>query len=132
MSRHFHEVFLLQSTQHHYHTEKHIHQSTPPYAEGINGAAVVTPTLNANAKTDMSAAVTSSSSSSAKDRAKTKNIAGPPVYYPPGVELFAKKDESLATQVSTNMENTNSMKLVSFFFFKCTELGINVSHLFSY
>ncbi|XP_046393192.1 extensin isoform X2 [Ischnura elegans] len=26
------------------------------------------------------------------DRPKTTNIAGPPVYYPPGVEMFAKKD----------------------------------------
>ncbi|KAG8286855.1 hypothetical protein J6590_049865 [Homalodisca vitripennis] len=26
---------------------------------------------------------------------KSKNIAGPPVYYPPGVELFAKKEESM-------------------------------------
>ncbi|KAG8228035.1 hypothetical protein J437_LFUL003671 [Ladona fulva] len=29
------------------------------------------------------------------ERTKTKNIAGPPVYYPPGVELFAKKDEPI-------------------------------------
>lgn len=26
---------------------------------------------------------------------KSKNIAGPPVYYPPGVELFAKKEEAM-------------------------------------
>jgi hypothetical protein len=101
MSRQVHEASLLQSTQRHYVTEKQMHQSPPPYAEGINGVAVVTPTINAHAKTDMSAAVTTSASA-AKDRQKTKNIAGPPVYYPPGVELFAKKEESLATQVSTS------------------------------
>ncbi|XP_023727276.1 mucin-5AC isoform X3 [Cryptotermes secundus] len=81
---------------HHYPTEKHTHQSPPPYAEGINGVAVVTPTPNATAKTALSAAVTTSAA--VKDRPKTKNITGPPVYYPPGVELFAKKEESLATQ----------------------------------
>lgn len=112
ISRQVHEVFLFQSTQHHYPTEKHTHQAPPPYAEGINGVAVVTPTPNATAKTVMSAAVTSSAA--AKDRPKTKNITGPPVYYPPGVELFAKKEESLATQVSTstNMESINYKELV--------------------
>lgn len=27
---------------------------------------------------------------------KTKNVTGPPVYYPPGHEMFAKKEESEA------------------------------------
>jgi hypothetical protein len=111
MIRQVNEVFLLQSAHHHYSTEKQTHQSPPPCADGINGVAVVTPTLNANAKTDMSAAITSTT---AKDRPKTKNIAGPPVYYPPGVELFAKREESLATQVSIIfiMESTNYSELV--------------------
>jgi hypothetical protein len=113
ISRWVHEVFLFQSTQHHYPTEKHTHQPPPPCAEGINGVAVVTPTPNATAKTTMSAAVTTSAA--AKDRPKTKNITGPPVYYPPGVELFAKKEESLAAQVSTNTntESINYKELVS-------------------
>lgn len=29
-----------------------------------------------------------------RNLAPTKNITGPPVYYPPGHELFAKKEES--------------------------------------
>lgn len=31
-----------------------------------------------------------------KDVPKTKNVTGPPVYYPPGHEMFAKKEESAA------------------------------------
>lgn len=31
---------------------------------------------------------------------ESKNIQGPPVYYPPGVELFSKKEESMAQQQS--------------------------------
>jgi hypothetical protein len=117
-------VFLFQSTQHHYPTEKHTHQSPPPYAEGINGVAVVTPTPNANAKTAMSTAITTSAA--AKDRPKTKNITGPPVYYPPGVELFAKKEETLATQVGTsiNMESTNYKEIV-FKIYTGLEMDVN-------
>uniref|UniRef100_A0A069DVW3 Putative vesicle coat complex copii subunit sec31 n=1 Tax=Panstrongylus megistus TaxID=65343 RepID=A0A069DVW3_9HEMI len=33
-------------------------------------------------------------------RDESKNITGPPVYYPPGVELFAKKEESMMQQQS--------------------------------
>lgn len=29
-----------------------------------------------------------------KDLQRTKNVTGPPVYYPPGHEMFAKKEES--------------------------------------
>lgn len=29
-----------------------------------------------------------------KDMPKTKNVAGPPVYYPPNHEMFAHKEES--------------------------------------
>lgn len=29
-----------------------------------------------------------------KDLPKSKNIAGPPVYYPPGHEMFSHKEES--------------------------------------
>jgi hypothetical protein len=29
------------------------------------------------------------------ERSMSRNIAGPPVYYPPGVEMFAKKDEPI-------------------------------------
>jgi len=29
------------------------------------------------------------------DRMMSRNIAGPPVYYPPGVDMFAKKDEPI-------------------------------------
>ncbi|XP_054258753.1 serine/arginine repetitive matrix protein 1 [Macrosteles quadrilineatus] len=32
---------------------------------------------------------------SAAMQAKSKNISGPPVYYPPGVELFSKKEEAM-------------------------------------
>jgi hypothetical protein len=60
---------------------------------------VVTPASAATADTAKSTAVTVSA---AKDRQKTKNVAGPPVYYPPGVELFTKKEESMAMQVSTS------------------------------
>ena len=60
---------------------------------------MVTPPSTATADAATKAAVTVSA---AKDRQKTKNIAGPPVYYPPGVELFAKKEESMAMQVSTS------------------------------
>jgi len=88
----------LQST-HHFPTEKHTYPSQPPYSEASNGIAVVTPVSAATADTATKAAVTVSA---AKDRTQTKNIAGPPVYYPPGVELFAKKEESMAMQVSTS------------------------------
>lgn len=37
----------------------------------------------------------SPASTAAAMQVKSKNIAGPPVYYPPGVELFAKKEESM-------------------------------------
>jgi hypothetical protein len=89
---------LLQST-HHISPEKHTYPSSPPYSEASNGVAVVTPASAATADTAKSTAVTVSS---AKDRQKTKNVAGPPVYYPPGVELFTKKEESMAMQVSTS------------------------------
>jgi len=90
--------FLLQST-HHFPPEKHTYPSQPPYSEPSNGVAVVTPASTATADAATKAAV---AVSAAKDRQKTKNIAGPPVYYPPGVELFAKKEESMAMQVSTS------------------------------
>lgn len=58
----------------------------------------------------------------AKDRLKTKNIAGPPVYYPPGVELFAKKEESMAMQVSTSTKKEIK-----------THLGLTFKvHMFTY
>jgi len=88
----------LQST-HHYPPEKHTYPSPPPYSEPSNGVAVVTPASTVTADAATKAAVTVSA---AKDRPKTKNVAGPPVYYPPGVELFAKKEESMAMQVSTS------------------------------
>lgn len=79
---------------------------------------MVTPASNATAEAATSAAVTVSA---AKDRPKTKNIAGPPVYYPPGVELFAKKEESMAMQVSTS---TKEIK---------THLGLTFKvHVFTY
>jgi hypothetical protein len=59
----------------------------------------VKPASTATADAATKAAVTVSA---AKDRQKTKNITGPPVYYPPGVEMFAKKEESMAMQVSTS------------------------------
>lgn len=89
-------MFLFQST-HHYSPEKQTQQSPVPYSEGNAGVAVVTPTPNAKV-------VAAATSTAASDRPKTKNIAGPPVYYPPGVELFAKKEESMAMQVSTNID----------------------------
>lgn len=92
-SKQFPELFLFQST-HHYPPEKHTHQSPVPYSEGSTGVAVVTPTPNATV-------VAAATSAATSDRPKTKNITGPPVYYPPGVELFAKKEESMALQVST-------------------------------
>ncbi|XP_021925255.1 mucin-5AC-like isoform X2 [Zootermopsis nevadensis] len=76
---------------HHYPPEKHTHQSPVPYSEGSTGVAVVTPTPNATV-------VAAATSAATSDRPKTKNITGPPVYYPPGVELFAKKEESMAMQ----------------------------------
>jgi hypothetical protein len=90
--------FLLQST-HHFSPEKRTYPSSPPYSEASNGVAVVTPVSAATADTAKSTAVTVSA---AKDRHLTKNVAGPPVYYPPGVELFTKKEESMAMQVSTS------------------------------
>jgi hypothetical protein len=80
-----------------------MYPSPPPYSEAGNGVAVVTPASNANAEAATSAAVTVSAA--AKDRPKTKNIAGPPVYYPPGVELFAKKEELMAMEVSTSTKD---------------------------
>lgn len=40
-----------------------------------------------------------------QEKPKSKNVAGPPVYYPPGVELFAKKDEpvNVSTVLSTEV-----------------------------
>lgn len=32
------------------------------------------------------------------EQQKSKNVSGPPVYYPPGVELFSKKEEQVFTQ----------------------------------
>jgi hypothetical protein len=88
-------VFLFQST-HHYSHEKQTNHTPLPYSEGNAGVAVVNPTPNAKAVT------TTTTAAAASDRPKTKNISGPPVYYPPGVELFAKKEDSMAMQVSTN------------------------------
>lgn len=80
---------------------------------------MVTPASNATAEAATSAAVTVSA---AKDRPKTKNIAGPPVYYPPGVELFAKKEESMAMQVSTSTKKEIK-----------THLGLTFkAHVFTY
>lgn len=90
----------MQSTTRHFPPEKHTYPSPLPYSEASNGVAVVTPASNAAAEAATSAAVTVSAA--AKDRPKTKNITGPPVYYPPGIELFAKKEESTAMQVSTS------------------------------
>lgn len=39
--------------------------------------------------------VSSAAATAAAMQVKSKNVAGPPVYYPPGVELFAKKEESM-------------------------------------
>jgi len=80
---------------HHFPPEKHTYPSQPPYSEASNGIAVVTQASTATADAATKAAV---AVPAAKDRQKTKNIAGPPVYYPPGVELFAKKEESMAMQ----------------------------------
>ncbi|GFG34121.1 hypothetical protein Cfor_05577 [Coptotermes formosanus] len=88
--------FSESESTHHFPPEKHMYPSPPPYSEAGNGVAVVTPASNANAEAATSAAVTVSAA--AKDRPKTKNIAGPPVYYPPGVELFAKKEELMAME----------------------------------
>lgn len=38
-----------------------------------------------------------------KDLPKTKNVTGPPVYYPPGHEMFAKKEESAAWRAEVGM-----------------------------
>lgn len=47
-----------------------------------------------------------------KDLPRTKNVTGPAVYYPPGHEMFAKKEESGAwrAEVSTSVsfKNCNS------------------------
>jgi len=100
--------FLLQST-HHFPPEKHTYPSPPPYSEASNGVAVVKPASTATADTATKAAVTASA---AKERPMTKNIAGPPVYYPPGVEMFAKKEESMAMQVSTSTKKEIKTYLV--------------------
>lgn len=41
---------------------------------------------------------------------ESKNMQGPPVYYPPGVELFSKKEEALAQQ-QVNMNTIISIAL---------------------
>lgn len=96
----------MQST-HHFPPEKHTYPSPPPYSEASNGVAVVKPASTADGATK--AAVTASA---AKERPQTKNIPGPPVYYPPGVELFAKKEESMAMQVSTSTKKEIETHLV--------------------
>ncbi|KAF4533275.1 hypothetical protein B566_EDAN010510 [Ephemera danica] len=40
-----------------------------------------------------------------QERARTKNIAGPPVYYPPGVELFSRKDEPVHAKMKEGATN---------------------------
>lgn len=44
----------------------------------------------------------------------TKNIAGPPVYYPPGQELFAKNEAQAAWRAQVSSKFT---KFFSIFFF---------------
>ena len=52
---------------------------------------------------------------------KSKNIAGPPVYYPPGSGEFSRKEESMAAMskasVSTVLSHLNCSFLVSSLFF---------------
>lgn len=38
-------------------------------------------------------------------KAATKNIAGPPVYYPPGQELFAKSEAQAAWRAKVKTDN---------------------------
>ncbi|XP_069699645.1 uncharacterized protein [Periplaneta americana] len=86
----------------HYEPQKHTLHPQQPYPGDNTGVAVVAPTPNAKAAAaagaSASASAAATASTAAKDRPKTKNIAGPPVYYPPGVELFAKKEESMMMQ----------------------------------
>lgn len=50
------------------------------------------------AETPQPAPLSGPAATAAAMQVKSKNIAGPPVYYPPGVELFAKKEESMSMQ----------------------------------
>lgn len=52
-----------------------------------------------------------------KDLPKTKNIAGPPVYYPPNHEMFAHKEESGGYRAE-----------VVFYFAKSRNSKFNFSH----
>lgn len=40
-----------------------------------------------------------------KDLQRTKNVTGPPVYYPPGHEMFAKKEEAGAWRAEVRFTN---------------------------
>ncbi|CAB3382502.1 Hypothetical predicted protein [Cloeon dipterum] len=43
-----------------------------------------------------------------QERMMSKNIAGPPVYYPPGVEMFAKKDEPVRAKMKEGASSSES------------------------
>lgn len=45
-----------------------------------------------------------------KDLQRTKNVTGPPVYYPPGHEMFAKKEESGAWRAEVRFRISNTTK----------------------
>ncbi|XP_046992086.1 leucine-rich repeat extensin-like protein 5 isoform X1 [Schistocerca americana] len=77
----------------HYNVEKQM-TASPAHPPGgpadTNAVAVVTPTQQ-NVKVEETKAKTE-----IKARERTVNKPGPPVFYPPGVELFSKKEESMA------------------------------------
>nr|CAD7600060.1 unnamed protein product [Timema genevievae] len=70
-------------------TERHVtshNQHGQPYPGPQGGeVAVVTPTPNKKVPPEIKREL----------RGQSKNVAGPAVYYPPGVELFANKDQSM-------------------------------------
>lgn len=83
----------IQRESHHHETSNRYMTAREPQPE----PAIPTP---ASAETPQPAPLSGPAATAAAMQVKTKNIVGPPVYYPPGVELFAKKEESMSMQQS--------------------------------
>ncbi|XP_067008595.2 uncharacterized protein [Anabrus simplex] len=88
-----------------YTTEKTVTTTTSRHPEG-NGVAIVPPSTAITKTKETEKTVV-------KQREKTVNKPGPPVYYPPGVELFTKNEESMMTQGSKKASASGKYKYES-------------------
>lgn len=63
-------------------------------------------------------------------KVKSKNVAGPPVYYPPGAAEFTKKEEASAAMSQSGGVSTKSILIVSKLFAKAIFLTHPFQNIF--